>query len=284
MLRPGTALERTARAVRAVHAHTQDRGTRAALAHVARRAGAITAAALEDRRLEREQARGVLGPAHRAWRGNSAADNRERWTGWDWSRLGEEWTASAEWKQALIDDVLLPTIPPGGTVMEIGPGGGRWSEVLASRADRLILVDVTPRALDLCRARLAGAGNVEYVLSGGSDLRGVTDGSVDAVWSFDVFVHIAPLDQARYLAELARVTRPGALVAIHHSDGRNRGQLPSRHGWRAPMSATLFGAVAAEHGLVVERVVRSWSGGRYDLGAYHDAISVIRRTPRPPPR
>lgn len=262
--------------LRALAARARRDGAGAALAHAGRRGRRAAAAAITDRRLEREQAREVLGPAHRAWRGNSAGQNRERWDGWDWSGLGEEWTASAEWKQGLIDDVLLPAIPAGGTVLEIGPGGGRWSVVLAPRAEELIVVDVAPRVLEVCRERLGDPANVRYVRSGGSDLPGVADGSVDAVWSFDVFVHVAPLDQAGYLDAIARVLRPGGVAAIHHADGRNRGVLPSRAGWRSPMSAGLFAALAAGRGLVVERQVRSWSEGRHDLGAYHDVITMLR--------
>src|SRR6185312_14846287 len=109
-------------------------------------------------------------PAHRAWRDNSAEENRDRWNRWDWSRMGEEWTASEPWKRALVDEVLLPTIPAGGTVLEIGPGGGRWSVVLQPRAERLILVDVARRPLDLVRERLRDAGNVQYVLTAGASL------------------------------------------------------------------------------------------------------------------
>ena len=232
---------------------------------------------LEDALLEIEGSRGVLGPAHRAWRDNSAGENRLRWNRWDWSHLGEEWTASGEWKQALVDEVLLPTIPEGGTVLEIGPGGGRWSVVLAPRSERLILVDVAQRPLELMRERLAGADGVEYMLTDGSSLTGVADGSVDAVWSFDVFVHVAPADQAGYLAEIARVLRSGGIAAIHHADGRNRGIAPSRHGWRAPMTAELFSALARERGLTVERVVRTWGGDAQALGAFGDAITVLRR-------
>jgi len=219
----------------------------------------------------------MLGPAHRAWRDNSPGENRERWNRWDWSRFGEEWSASEEWKQALVDEVLLPTIPAGGTVLEIGPGGGRWSVVLAPRSERLILVDVAQRPLELVRERLAGAENVEYVVTDGSALTGVRDASVDAVWSFDVFVHVAPRDQAGYVAEIARVLRPGGVAAIHHADGRNRGIAPSRRGWRAPMTVELFTSLAREHDLAVERVVRAWGEGRHGLDAYGDVVSVLRR-------
>jgi SAM-dependent methyltransferase len=226
-----------------------------------------------------EQRRGVLGPAHERWRGNSIAENRLRWDGWDWSRGGEEWNASPEWKQALIDEVLDPWMPRGGVILEIGPGGGRWSQPLVERASRLLLVDVSERALDLCRKRFAGASNVEFILSSGNDLPDVRDSTVDAVWSFDVFVHVAPLDQVDCIAEIARVLVPGGVALIHHADGRNHGRLPSRVGWRAPLSRGLFASAAASNGLAVECQFDSWGpeAQGFDLSAYGDAISILRR-------
>jgi 2-polyprenyl-3-methyl-5-hydroxy-6-metoxy-1,4-benzoquinol methylase len=183
-----------------------------------------------DRRLAREQRRGVLGPAHRRWRDNSAMANRDRWSLWDWSGGGEEWNASPEWKEALVEHVLLRWIPQDQVVLEIGAGAGRWSAVLHPRAWSLILVDVTERPLALCRERFAEAQNVEYVLSSGNKLSDIANSSVDAIWSFDVFVHVRPVDQAAYLAEVARVLTPGGVAVIHHADGRNLGDLPSRNG------------------------------------------------------
>jgi SAM-dependent methyltransferase len=257
----------------AVRARAREFGARYAAADAALRAARRLERRLEDALLEIEGARGVLGPAHRSWRDNTAEANRRRWNEWDWRRRGEEWTQSEEWKRGLVDEVLLPTIPEGGTVLEIGPGAGRWSVILAPRCERLLVVDVAERPLAAVAERLAG--DVETVLSDGASLGGVDDGSVDAVWSFDVFVHIAPEDQAAYLAEIARVLRPGAVAAIHHADGRNRGAAPSRAGWRSPMTATLFAALARERGLAVQAHVRAWSGGGLD--GYHDAITILRR-------
>jgi ubiquinone/menaquinone biosynthesis C-methylase UbiE len=251
--------------------------TAASARHVLEGARRRVSQALTDRMLELEQRRGVLGPAHRRWSGHSAAANRDQWTAWDWSSRGEEWNESEGWKQALIDDVLLTTIPAGGTVVEIGPGAGRWSEVLAPRAQRTILVDVTPAVLELCRERLGDRAGVEYRVSSGCDLPAVEDRAVDAIWSFDVFVHVAPVDQAGYLDEIARVLRPGGIAVVHHADGRNRGSQPSRSGWRAPMSAHLFAVLARECDLTVERQLRSWSDGRFGLDAYGDVITVMRR-------
>jgi hypothetical protein len=43
------------------------------------------------------------------------------------------------------------------------------------------------------------------------------------------------------------------------------------------MSRNLFARLACERGLTVEAQIDSWGpGGRYDLSAYHDAITVCR--------
>src|SRR5215208_6607484 len=276
---PFSAMDLSAR-LDEIRARAREFGPRYAAAETGLRASRRLAQWLEDSLLEMEGSRGVLGPAHGYWSDNSTAENRRRWNEWDWSNQGEEWNASEPWKEALIEDVMLPVIPPGGTVLEIGPGAGRWSVILAPRAERLIVVDVAQKPLEVVAERLAGAANLECVLSEGASLPGVDDDSVGAVWSFDVFVHIRPRDQAAYLAELARVLRPGGVAAIHHADGRNRGRAPSREGWRAPMTATLFASLARERGLEVEKQLRDWSAGQHDLGAFHDVITVLRAPSR----
>ena len=234
--------------------------------------------ALEDRRLSAEGRRGELGPAHRRWQPNSVASNRDWWERYDWTGGGEEWTDSTAWKQALVEDVLQTLIPDGVRVLEIGPGGGRWSVELAARAAHLIVLDLSEAALESCRERLAAYPDVTFLHGDGRGLAGVEDASIDAIWSFDVFVHIAPLDLAAYLEEIGRVLAPGGVAVIHHADGRNRGRLLSRYGWRAPMSRELLASLARARGLAVMEQFDSWGeDGRFDLGAYGDAISVLGR-------
>lgn len=206
-----------------------------------------------------EGRREVLGPAHRRFRGQTALDNRELWSGYDWSGGGLEW-GPPESRDALIERYL----PPGcTTIVEIGPGAGRFSEALAERAERLVLVDVTDEALRRCRERLGERMGVQYVRTDGASLPGVPSEGADLVWSFEAFVHMLPVDVAAYVGEIARVLRPGGRAVIQHA-GRF-----DRSGWRAPMSAELFARLAQERGLEVESQ-QTW-------GTYRDVISVLLR-------
>jgi hypothetical protein len=45
--------------------------------------------------------------------------------------LSQQWTKA--WKDSVVARFLRPNVPEGGVVVEIGPGGGRWSEVLRKR-------------------------------------------------------------------------------------------------------------------------------------------------------
>ena len=265
-----TLSDTVAERLRTLRERSRELGPAYALTDLARRSARRVADRLEDRVLAIEGARGVLGPAHRAFTRYEATGEREVWSSWDWSTGGEEWNESAEWKASLIEHVLRPSIAAGGVVLEIGPGAGRWTEHLRERADRLVLVEATDEVLELTRRRYVDDPAVSFVRTGGSDVPGVSDSSVDAVWSFDVFVHLAPLDTAGYLTEVARVLRPGGIATIHHSGGRNP------RGWRAPMTARLFANLAAERGLEVERQFDSWDGGRFDVRPFGDVITRLR--------
>lgn len=233
--------------------------------------------ALDSQRLRIEGERGLLGPAHRAYAGHSSRENRTVWDTWDWSRRGEEWDDTAqpeEWRASVIEHVMLPNLADGGAALEIGPGGGRWSEVLQGRADRLLLVDVAERVLEVCRERFADATNIDYVLTDGATLPGVADASVAFVWSFDALVHVAPLDIASYLSEIARVLEPGGRAVIHHSGRFQRGP-----GWRSPMTAALFARLAEERRLRVVGQFDSWGDGRFGVRTNQDVITVLEPGP-----
>jgi SAM-dependent methyltransferase len=101
------------------------------------------------------------------------------------------------------------------TLLEIGAGAGRMTHRFAELYGRVIALDVSDRMLQLGRANLAGAGNVEWVLGSGVDLDVIGDRSVDDVFSYITLQHV-PSRRAvlRYLEEAGRVLRPGGRGAL----------------------------------------------------------------------
>jgi SAM-dependent methyltransferase len=205
------------------------------------------------------------------------AVNYEYWQRWDWSGRGEEWTPSAEWKRSLIDEVMLANLKPQTTILEIGPGAGRWTEALQPLARHLILVDLSDRCIELCRRRFEHAQNMEFHVNDGRSLAAIADSGVDGVWSFDVFVHIAPPDVDAYLGEISRVLRPGGRAVIHHARaGREDGAADV--GQRSNMTADQFAGMVAKHGLTLVDQLGSWGpGGEFKLTKKWDLISVLEK-------
>ena len=94
---------------------------------------------------------------------NSRALNKAIWEAWDWSAGGEEWSPSEEWKQAVMTDVLDKHIPQGASVLEIGPGGGRWTGRLIGRAATFLGVDISESCVEVCSKKFGGKPGVAFL-------------------------------------------------------------------------------------------------------------------------
>lgn len=221
--------------------------------------------------------RNVLRLTNRVVNTNSVGHNLKIWSNYDWSAQGEHWAHSPEWKQSIVDYILLPNVPEGGVVLEIGPGAGRWTTYLADRAQRLLVVDLTSECIDLCKERFHDRTNIEYFVNDGKDLGFIEDASVDRIWSWDVFVHINQQGVRGYVEQFARILRPGGCAVLHHSaKGVN-------FGWRSNMTAVKMQEFCRELGLEL-RQFDSWG----EAGEFRfwpelppeenaDVVSVIRR-------
>src|SRR5919204_5812442 len=110
------------------------------------------------------------------------------------------------------------SIQPTDVILDIGCGLGRLTRPLATRADRVIGLDVSKEMIDRARELNAQLDNVEWVLGDGESLAGIADGAVDGVISHVVFQHIPdPRITLGYVREMGRVLRPGGWAAFQVS-------------------------------------------------------------------
>lgn len=205
---------------------------------------------------------------------NSRELNAEIWDNWDWQAGGDEWTPSMEWKASLVERVLKPRVAEGSVVVEIGPGAGRWTEHLVPLAAEYTGIDLSKTCVEVCARKFAGAGNARFRTNAGNDLPGVADGSVDVIWSFDVFVHINLVDIGSYLEEFRRVLKPGGRAVIHHGTTAGHGG-----GWRSDATTAELNALIEAKGLRVAEQFSDWEDGgkRWEVGLYQDQVTVIER-------
>lgn len=109
-----------------------------------------------------------------------------------------------------------PYIRRGGTAVEIGPGGGRWTRYL-SRMERVYVVDYHGELLDELRKKVRQP-SVIPVQNNGDDFPGIPAACADFVFSFGVFVHLdAPIIEG-YLENLHRVIKPTTNIVVQYSD------------------------------------------------------------------
>jgi SAM-dependent methyltransferase len=204
---------------------------------------------------------------------NSRSLNAEIWNHWDWQGGGDEWTPSPEWKTSLVERVLKPRVPEGAAVVEIGPGAGRWTEHLIPRASSYAGIDISQTCVALCADKFASDKvKAAFRVNAGNDLPGVQDGSVDVIWSFDVFVHINLEDVAAYLDEFKRVLKPGGRAIIHHGTTAGHGG-----GWRSDVTTAELNRLIEGRGLTVLEQFTEWEDGpeRHQVGLYQDQVTVI---------
>ena len=71
---------------------------------------------------------------------------------------------------AVVGMWFIPFVSPAQTVMEIGPGFGRWTAFLKDSAGELLLADVSRKCLDACRERFGTTGKIHYLLTDGRSL------------------------------------------------------------------------------------------------------------------
>jgi SAM-dependent methyltransferase len=111
---------------------------------------------------------------------------------------------------------VLPYVKSSSVGLEIGPGGGRWTQYLLG-FQRLYVVDYHAELLAELRKNF-NQPNIVSIENNGSDFPGVPTQSVDYLFSFGVFVHLEQDLIAQYLESMRDVLKPDAIAVIQYSD------------------------------------------------------------------
>ncbi|GGN60641.1 hypothetical protein GCM10010112_17140 [Actinoplanes lobatus] len=164
-----------------------------------------------------------------------------RAAGWD-AKFGDDMPRYAE-------AVRRAGVRPGHVVLDIGCGTGRALPALSAAAGptgRVLGLDFTPGMLEA--ARKAGRDDDATLVLADARRLPVAEASTDVIFAAGLVHHLP--DPLAGLAELARITRPGGVLAIFHPTGR--AQLAARHGRTLrpgePMSEECLGPLLAGSG------------------------------------
>lgn len=247
---------------------------------------------------------------HEALMENTLEDNFQLWNHhYRWQQDGDEWDGQATacgqpylaWKQSVIEQLIQPNLSATTTVVEIGPGHGRWSQAIAPACGTLRLVDFSPNCIAYCQQRLAAYPNVHYQVNDGRQLIGVADDSVDFVWSYDCFVHLEAAILQSYLGEIKRVLRPNGKAILHHAGrhhwwrklnglerlgkwgqrvyhGLSLGCWSEHDGYRSQLSKEAVARLARSTQLQVEAQIQWWDKAKkFGIPRYNDWITILRK-------
>jgi len=119
--------------------------------------------------------------------------------------------------------MYLPRVA-GGEVLDVGCGGGAFLERMRELGWRTVGVEPDPRAVEVARVRRG-----LDVRTGTLEEQRFADGRFDAVTSSHVIEHVH--DPLGFLAECARVTRPGGRVVVVTPNTGSLGRRRLGAGW-----------------------------------------------------
>lgn len=161
------------------------------------------------------------------------------------------------------------------SVIELAAGRGRHVPMYKEKAKKILLVDILPKNINICKQRFTDEQKIEYYCNDGYDLKELADNSYKSLFCYDAMVHFELMDIYSYLKDIFRVLERGGKALIHHSNNTSdyKNDFSNTQHRRNYMSKDIFAYLACRCGFsVIEQRCIAW-GDIPDL----DCVSLLRK-------
>lgn len=201
----------------------------------------------------------------------------------DWTNyyIEAEKSAMIQFKE-IIEPILIKylLIDNKKTTMDFACGRGRIANILKQKYRKMILCDISERALAYCQDRFSDVSNIEYIKSLPERLL-INNESLDFIYSWDAMVHFNYKMLDIYISEFSRVLKKGGHCFIHHSNLEecysNDKLVKSENFnenifWRAKVSRKDVAKIARRNNFeILEQTNLKWRGVQVDC------ITLLRK-------
>ncbi len=114
------------------------------------------------------------------------------------------------------DHFLIPYLSSDTIMIEIGPGGGRWTRYML-HTKQIYAVDYHQEILTELKENF-NRNNISFIKNNGADFPEIPKNSIDYIFSFGTFVHLEIDIINNYLKNMKPLLKQEANIVVQYSD------------------------------------------------------------------
>jgi len=142
-------------------------------------------------------------------------------------------TGEREIKEVLAHLDSLKVVVIKSKALDFGCAVGRLTQALANRFDEVYGIDIAPSMIEQAKQFNKHGGRCKYILNEVDHLSIIGDNYFDFIYSNITLQHMKPFYSKKYLAEFARILKPGGIMVFQLPSERSRGSTLTKRVARA---------------------------------------------------